>query len=261
MKRTVLLLVGLMIIWSSPAACQKTRVLLRRPIIHGHITPQQADSLGEELRHRLLQTGIVELVSPTPEAAPAHGFPHAPSTQPEPVPMADEIVDARLHKSGEIFALTLTALETVEHVTYTSHGEARSLAALCATLVPEFVEELQERHRPDRMVIRVERGFDIFPMDKYFGISDPFVEVWVDSVLIGATEVRQDERDPVWEQSFLLPAGPPRHITLVVYDKDALDHRELIGKVTVPWGRDGIYAIRRPQYVRDFGKVQVSFGR
>ncbi len=254
------LLAAVMLAGSSPASCQKTRVLLRGPFVHGHATPQQADSVAEELRHQLTQTGFVELLLPSPPAPQVRANANTPAAG-VVEPMADEVIDAKLHKSGETYTLTLTAVEAVEHLTYTSRGEAKSLAEFVTTLMPEFVQRFTERHGPERVVIRVERGFDIYPMDKYFGVSDPFVEVYVDTILVGVTDVRQDEKDPVWNQAFVLPPGAPRDITLVVCDKDALEHRELIGKLMVPWGRDGTYAIRRPRYVRDFGKIHVSFGR
>ncbi|MCR4437890.1 MAG: C2 domain-containing protein [bacterium] len=255
MRSSLLLLTALCLLQATPAACQKAGILLRGPVAHGQATPQQADSIAAELQQCLASTGVLELLPATTPGL--EGSAQTSGHQ----PLADEVIEGKLTRTGGSFALTLTSSLTATRAVETFHGEAATLAELCTRLVPTFAQQVAERHKKGRLVIRIERGFDIYPMDKYFGVSDPFVEVYVDTLLVGVTQVRQDEKDPVWDEEFLLPAVEAKTITLFVFDKDALEHRELIGRVTVPWGRDGVYSIRRPRYVRDFGKVQVSFGR
>ncbi|MBC7188480.1 MAG: hypothetical protein H5U38_15765 [Calditrichaeota bacterium] len=255
MRSSALILCALCLLQATPAASQKARILLRGPVAQGQATPQQADSVAAELQHCLASTGVLEVL---PASTPAlEGTAQAPDR----LPLADEVIEGKLNRTGGTFALTLTSSLSAPHTVETFHGEAATLAELRARLVPTFAQQVAERHRQGRLIIRIERGFDIYPMDKYFGVSDPFVEVYVDTLLVGVTQVRQDEKDPIWDEEFLLPAGEAKTITLLVFDKDALEHRELIGRVNVPWGRDGVYSIRRPRYVRHFGRMQVSFGR
>jgi len=261
MKPFVLALATIFVLHATPAACQKARILLRGPTAEGRATQQAADSLAEHLRLSLLRTGVVELVA-EPKALPSdNNLSISVKLDREEEPAADEVIEGKLRKSGDTFALTLTSSITATRTVDTFHGEAKSLEELCTQLLPTFVHQVTERHGQDHLLIRIERGFNIYPMDKYFGVSDPFVEVYVDTTLVGVTQVRQDEKDPVWNEEFALPSAFDREVTLLVFDKDALEHRELIGTVSVPWGKDGIYPIRRPRYVRSFGKIKVSFGR
>ncbi len=261
MKPLTFALIAICLLHVRPASCQKARVLVRKPIAQGRATQQQADSLAQALRLALVHSDVVELVGepgelPLPKEPDRTAF----SGQGEEH-LADEVVELRLRKSRNGFQLTLTSSVAVTRSIDTFQAEAKSLQELCTRAIPAFVHQLTERHAQEDLVIRIERGFDIYPMDKYFGVSDPFVEVRADTTLVGVTAVRQDEKDPVWNEEFRLPAVPAKEITLLVFDKDALEHRELIGTVTVPWGQDGVYPIRRPRYVRSFGRIQVSFAR
>lgn len=261
MKPLTFVLAAICLLQVRPASCQKVRVLLRKPIAQGRATQQQADSLAQQLRLALLHSGMVELVAEPWELQPPKEPDRVTVFADGGEPLADEVVEVRLRKSRNGFQLSLTSSVAVTRSIDSFQAEAKSLEEFYTRAIPTFVHQLTERHAQEHLIIRVERGFDIYPMDKYFGISDPFVEVRVDTTLVGVTTVRQDEKDPVWNEEFRLPAVPAKEITLLVFDKDALEHRELIGIVTVPWAEDGVYPIRRPHYVRNFGRIQVSFAR
>lgn len=172
----------------------------------------------------------------------------------------DYIVTGEVIRVGDQYtiALRLISVETGR----VAASEKRSAAVgpeHLGVIVKPAVEALFSGETARRLNILIKGCVGLYKMD-VFSHTDAWIQVFVGDRLIGRTGVVMNDPNPVFNASFEVPdyAGEP--IVLVVYDHD-LTRSQLMGRVTIPEPKSGLYQIIGTVYGRqgNMGQVEVYF--
>jgi len=84
-----------------------------------------------------------------------------------------------------------------------------------------------------QLVIEIEKATNLKIADT-FGLSDPFVQVYLDATKIAQTKVIKANLNPIWNQSFVVDVNDSyKTIHLDVLDYDLLTKNDFLGRITL----------------------------